>query len=138
MHSELCPSAFDSQLPRVCRALCFAVAAISLQACAPLAVNEPRASESSLGCMKASIAGHDLSGRDDREAHCIAAGLIARRCSLTEAWLASYGKELQDLLGRGDAEWRDLRSDFAGIRCARSATDPASLSECCAHRPSAD
>jgi hypothetical protein len=81
--------------------------------------------------MRASLAGEDLSRRSDREAHCIAAGLIARRCSVGEAWLASYGKELRDLLGRGDAEWRDVQSDGRGIACARSATDRAALIGCC-------
>jgi hypothetical protein len=111
------------------------VLALNLVACAPLAVTEPRAARSTLGCMRASLAGRDLASRPDREAHCIAAGLIARRCSIGEAWLASYGKEVRDLLGRGNAEWRDLESDRKGIECARSATDEAGLLECCETPP---
>ena len=81
--------------------------------------------------MRASLAGENLDRRPDSEAHCIAAGLIARRCSIGEAWLASYGKELKDLLGRGDAEWRDVESDRRGVACARSATTRSALIECC-------
>ena len=81
--------------------------------------------------MQTAIAAHHLSDRPDHEAHCIAAGLIALRCSVTEARLASYGKEMRDLLGRGDPEWRDLRADRRGITCARSATDTERLIACC-------
>jgi hypothetical protein len=92
--------------------------------------------------MREILATQDLSKRPDSEAHCIAAGLIARRCSVGEAWLASYGKEVRDLLGRGDAEWRDIESDRRGIQCARSATGrggpdrlPERLIECCESAP---
>jgi len=105
--------------------------ALTQTACAPLAVQQSRAAQSSLGCMRAAIASVNLYGRPDREQHCIAAGLIAHRCSVTEAWLASYGKELRDLFGRGDVEWRDLRSDRQGIDCARSATEQDALVACC-------
>lgn len=82
--------------------------------------------------MRAAFANHDLESRPDKEAHCIAAGLIAWRCSVTEARLASYGKELKDLFSHGDAEWRDLDADRQGIACARSATDETALISCCA------
>jgi hypothetical protein len=88
--------------------------------------------------MHETLAGQDLSKRPDYEAHCIAAGLIARRCSVGEAWLASYGKEVRDLLGRGDAEWRDIESDRRGVQCARSATGrdgQERLIECCERAP---
>lgn len=67
----------------------------------------------------------------DAQAHCLAAGLIARYCSVTEASLASIGKELQDLFGHGDAEWRDLQADRRGIRCARQTRDSEGLTDCC-------
>lgn len=108
---------------------------LCLAGCTPLAVDTGRAGKSSLGCMRASLANHDLTRRPDYEAHCIAAGLIARRCSVGEAWLASYGKEIRDLLGRGDAEWRDVQSDRRGIHCARSATDETALLRCCSGAP---
>lgn len=108
-----------------------AAALLCLSACTPLAVDAGRAGKSSLGCMRASLVDHDLTRRPDYEAHCIAAGLIARRCSVGEAWLASYGKEIRDLLGRGDAEWRDIQSDRRGIQCARTATDEAGFLQCC-------
>ena len=105
--------------------------ALTQAACAPLAIDRSRAAHSSLGCMRAAIAPIDLEGRPDREQHCVAAGLIAHRCSVTEAWLASYGKELRDLFGPGDAEWRDVRSDRRGIECAQSATSASDLVACC-------
>lgn len=67
----------------------------------------------------------------DDQAHCRAAGLIARRCSTTEAWMASWGKELTDLFDGGDAEWRDLRSDSIGRRCAHSIASDEELATCC-------
>jgi hypothetical protein len=81
--------------------------------------------------MRAAIAGRDLKALPDEEAHCIAAALIAWRCSATEAMLASVGKEIQDALGAGDAEWRDLEADRRGLACARNATDAAALERCC-------
>lgn len=68
---------------------------------------------------------------NDAQMHCAVAGLIARYCSVTEATLASYGKELKDLVGAGDAQWRDLASDRRGIRCARTATTDEALLKCC-------
>jgi hypothetical protein len=67
----------------------------------------------------------------ERRAHCLAAGLIARYCSITEAYMAGSGKEIRDLLGPGDAQWEDWRADRAGIACARTARDDAGLEECC-------
>jgi len=67
----------------------------------------------------------------DAQAHCMASALIARYCSVTEATMAGWGKELKDLLGPGDAEWRDLVSDRRGIRCARTAASHDELVQCC-------
>jgi len=69
--------------------------------------------------------------RSDTQAHCLAAGLIARYCSVSEAWLASIAKEVGDLFGPGRAEWRDLAADRRGIGCARQAKDDAGLEVCC-------
>lgn len=102
-----------------------------LQGCTPLATKEGRAAKSTLGYMRQAFAAYDLESRPDDEAHCIAAGSIARRCSVTEARMASYGKEFRDLFAHGDAEWRDIESDRLGIECARSATDEASFIDCC-------
>jgi hypothetical protein len=104
---------------------------IAVAGCAPLATTEGRASKSSVGCMRAAIAGRDLERLPDSEAHCFAAGLIARRCSVTESMLASIGKEIQDVIGAGDAEWRDLSSDRRGVHCARTAQEEHELAECC-------
>jgi hypothetical protein len=67
----------------------------------------------------------------DGEAHCVASGLIARYCSIPESYLAGLGKELRDLIGPGDAEWRDLTADRAGIACARRAGSDEALDACC-------
>jgi hypothetical protein len=71
----------------------------------------------------------------DSQAHCKAAGLIARYCSVTEATLASIAKEVRDVFTAGDAEWRDLMSDRRGIRCARTARSDDELAACCALPP---
>jgi hypothetical protein len=81
--------------------------------------------------MRSAIAEHDLGTQADTVAHCVAAGLIALRCSRSEAWLASVGKEFKDLFGSGDAQWRDLQADALGIRCAQTATSDALLRDCC-------
>jgi hypothetical protein len=68
----------------------------------------------------------------DKQAHCLAAGLIARYCSRSEAYIAGYGKEFTDIFDGGDPEIGDIKADLVGIRCeARSATT-AALASCCA------
>jgi hypothetical protein len=71
---------------------------------------------------------------DDKLQHCLAGGLIARHCSVGEARLASWGKEVGDALGRGDADRADLDADHAGIACARGARDDAGIRACCEAR----
>jgi hypothetical protein len=70
----------------------------------------------------------------ERHAHCLAGGLIARYCSVSEAYLAGAGKELRDLLGAGDAQWTDWRADRVGIDCARHVQNDLELASCCATR----
>jgi hypothetical protein len=82
--------------------------------------------------MEAAITKLPLNGLPDYRAHCEAAGLIARYCSVPEAAMASVGKEIRDLFTAGDAEWRDLMSDRHGIGCAHSARNDAELASCCA------
>ena len=81
--------------------------------------------------MRAALAERDFSAFSDVDAHCLAAALIAWRCSATEAMLASVGKEMRDAIGAGDAAWRDLAADRRGLACARNATDVAALERCC-------
>ncbi|HEX2493375.1 MAG TPA: hypothetical protein VHK24_06330 [Steroidobacter sp.] len=81
--------------------------------------------------MRAALDGRDLSALPDEQAHCMAAALIARRCSVSEAALASVSKEIRDAFGSGDAEWRDLRADRRGIRCAQAGAADQQLSACC-------
>lgn len=73
-------------------------------------------------------------GLPDKRAHCIAAGLIARYCSVSEAYLGSIATELTDLIGPGDAEWADWQADRAGIACARDAADDDAAAQCCVQR----
>ena len=117
-------------------ALAACALAFTFAACAPLPQKEPRAAQSSLGCMQAAIKDRLPASLPDSEKHCVAAALIARRCSVTEATLASVGKELQDLLGSGDAEWRDLGSDRRGIDCARASASDDAVLACCLQTPS--
>lgn len=84
--------------------------------------------------MRAVVRDNVPEGLPEQRAHCLAAGLIARYCSTGEAYLAGAGKELRDLLGKGEATWDDWRADRAGIDCARSASDDAAVAQCCAER----
>jgi hypothetical protein len=103
----------------------------ALAGCASVPSQPARLAKSSHGCMKAVVDGKLPAGIPDSHAHCLASGLITRYCSVSEAYLAGAGKELKDLLGPGDAEWRDWRADRAGIECAKSAEDDDALAACC-------
>ncbi len=102
----------------------------SLAGCGSVPSRPERASKSSYGCMK-NVTEKLPANLPDSHAHCLAAGLIARYCSLSEAYLAGAGKELRDLLGPGDAEWRDWKADRVGIDCAKSSEDDLNLASCC-------
>jgi hypothetical protein len=90
-----------------------------------------RAARSPYSCM-AAVRAQVPSGISDRQAHCLAAGGIAQRCSVTEAQLAGIGKELRDAFTRGDAAWADWRADREGVACAKQSRDGAELAACCA------
>lgn len=90
----------------------------------------PRPATPSLECMRAAVSQVPES-RDDSLQHCLAAGLITRYCSATEAVIASFGKELRDMFGRGDASLADLRADRHGLACGRHAEDDSALLRCC-------
>jgi hypothetical protein len=45
-----------------------------------------------------------------------------------EARLIAVMKEVADLLGPGNAEWADLRADWAGVRCA---VEGGRVDSCC-------
>jgi hypothetical protein len=99
---------------------------MTLSACA-----STRSERSSHQCMLKTLQQHLPAGLPDTLAHCLAAGLIARHCSSAEAHLAAVGKELRDLVGRGDASSADWRASRIGIRCAQRAPDDAALRDCC-------
>ena len=89
-----------------------------------------RPAVSTVGCAEAVVAALPP-GLTDPEKHCLASAGIAQRCSRFEAWLAGWGKEVQDALGSGDASWDDLLADRAGRRCATAHAEPEALIECC-------
>jgi hypothetical protein len=104
---------------------------LALGACSTLS-GERRAAVSTLGCARAVVDSKVPTAKNDKYLHCMAAGMIARYCSVQESYLASVGKEVRDLFTPGgDAEWADLRADRSGIRCARSAHGDAELATCC-------
>jgi len=89
-----------------------------------------RLEPSSLECMRAVV--RKLPPHiPDKQAHCLAAGMIARYCSRPEAWIAGVGKEFTDLFDGGDAEWGDLVADRIGIVCERGAGSDEALDRCC-------
>lgn len=106
-------------------------AALCLAACSPLVPRNERPARSTLSCAHAVLDTKLPTPIPDAMAHCLAAGFIARYCSVGEAYLAGLGKEVEDTFGPGDAEWRDWQSDRRGIACAKRATDDAALYRCC-------
>jgi hypothetical protein len=105
--------------------------ALLVAACATLDT-QPRAARSSAGCARAAVeeatATLELA---DKRAHCLGAARIAQRCSIAEAALAAYGKEVRDFFGAGDAQLGDIRAGHAGIRCARTHADASDHASCC-------
>jgi len=102
---------------------------LPLCGCTPLH-GAQRAAHSTSACVHAAI--KNLPPRiPDKQAHCRATALIADHCSVTEAYVAGVAKETLDLFGPGDAEWGDLRADWAGVRCARAARTDDEAVQCC-------
>jgi len=99
--------------------------------CASIPNPPPRLGASSYSCMEAVVKDKLPARSPDKRAHCLAAGLIARYCSRSEAYIAGAGKEVRDMFTGGDAEWADWRADRAGIRCALHAADDPALAACC-------
>jgi hypothetical protein len=85
---------------------------------------------STVGCARAVVAALPA-GLTDPEKHCVASAGIVQHCSRFEAWLAGWGKEVQDTFGHGDASREDLIADRAGRRCASTHDSPDELIECC-------
>ena len=101
-----------------------------LVGCAPMQRAQPRLAVSSLGCMRAAVRDYVPADGNDKLQHCLAAAFIARRCSLGEARLASWGKEFADIFDGGDPSVQDLHADYAGLNCAKIAEDEA-VKRCC-------
>ncbi len=116
---------------RILRAIAATLALIVVAGCVTVPNRPARPAKSSYGCMQAVVQNKLPAGLPDLRAHCLAAGLIARYCSGGEAYLAGAGKDLRDLLGPGDFEWKDWRADRAGIACARRASTDEELDVCC-------
>lgn len=70
-------------------------------------------------------------GLTDPEKHCLASAGIARQCSPFEAWLAAWGKEVQDAMGHGDAALEDIQADRFGRQCASQPGDAGEMLACC-------
>lgn len=115
---------------RSIRWLC-ALVALQMTACTPLASKSARPARSTLSCAQSVLATKLPQPLPDATAHCLAAGFIARYCSVSEAYIAGVGKELKDAFGHGDAQWRDWQADRRGIACAKAAMDDAALYSCC-------
>lgn len=111
--------------------VCFILLLLSIAACGSVPQRPERLETSSYGCMNAVLRQKLPEGLTDAQAHCIASGLVARYCSVAEANLAGFGKEVRDLFTRGDASWADWRADRRGIACARNAQDDAGVVTCC-------
>lgn len=105
---------------------------LALGACASIPGRPARLEPTSYGCMSAVVKQKLPPQLPDKEAHCLAAALIARYCSPTEAYMAGAGKEVRDLFTGGDVEWADWRADREGIRCARQQGSDSGVAECCA------
>jgi hypothetical protein len=90
-----------------------------------------RPAVSSVGCARATLDRHLPEDLRDKHAHCVAGGLIARFCTPAEARLAGLAKEIRDAFGPGDADWSDWRATRAGVRCAATGADVASIVACC-------
>lgn len=105
-------------------------AVVSVCACVPL--RGTRAAPSSTSCVRAAIHQEWPPGLTDKQKHCRATAQIAASCSVPEARLAGILKEVADLFGKGNAEWADLRADWAGVRCARDAQGVPDIDSCCA------
>jgi len=94
------------------------------------ATGQQRPAASSVSCARAVVA--ELPpGLNDLEKHCVASAGIARQCSRFEAWLAGWGKEVQDAFAGGDASREDLDADRIGRHCASAPGGAAALLECC-------
>lgn len=94
------------------------------------ATSAGRPAASTYGCAKA-VADSLPPGLTDYERHCLASAGIAGRCSRFEAWVAGWGKEIQDAFGGGDPSLQDLAADRAGRRCASPDGNAGTLLACC-------
>ncbi len=104
-------------------------ALILVAGCASL--SGERLARSSHGCMETVVREKVPSELPEKRKHCVAAGLIARYCSVSEAYLAGAAKELSDLFASGDAAWSDWRADRAGVRCAKQSQSDSDVADCC-------
>lgn len=82
-------------------------------------------------CIRAIAAKYAPLAVNDKYKHCMVAGEIYKQCGPVSANVASIGKEIQDVFGPGNAEWDDLKADYAGIDCAANPECNQSLEECC-------
>ena len=98
---------------------------------ASCAVAPDRPATPTVDCAEAALERDLHAELRDKQAHCAAGGLIARYCSPAEARLAGLAKELRDVFSAGDPSWADWQATRAGVRCAASSSDVATILACC-------
>jgi hypothetical protein len=103
---------------------------LTLQGCATLD-GQARAARTSGACARTAVSDIDSRAAGDKRSHCIGAARIAQRCSVAEATLASFAKEIRDFFGPGDADAADIRAGRTGIACAKAHGGPDELARCC-------
>jgi RHS repeat-associated protein len=92
--------------------------------------------ETAIQCMNRIAKKYENMNVSDKYKHCMSAGEIYSECGPLSSYIASFGKEFKDLLGPGDASFKDLAADFDGIGCAKESGEdkcgkPLTLDECC-------
>ncbi len=118
-------------MSRTGRGMCVVALATAIAVAAVGCVTQhERPAPSTLGCAEA-VVDQLPPGLTDPEKHCLASALLVQQCSRFESWLAGWGKEIEDALGEGDADWDDLRSDRLGRKCAAQPGDTDQLLACC-------
>ncbi|MCB1624851.1 MAG: hypothetical protein KDI32_09710 [Pseudomonadales bacterium] len=101
----------------------------------PLATLSGCASLSPTACARHAMAPVDFAGMYDKQAHCIASGLIDQQCGARYARMAGVGKEWLDAFGAGDASRGDLRADADGRACAAQLRQPNATAQSGAETP---
>lgn len=71
----------------------------------------------------------DLAESYDKFKHCAFSCIIAVHCGSAQSWTVGVLKELQDIVGPGNADWKDYRANQTGIQLAKK-HQPRGLQGC--------